>query len=263
MNYESEYRAILKNEFFRIAQINKSFSQRAFAKMIGLSTAHVNAIFRGRKGLSPVAAELISSKLKFSKEKKELFCDLVILCSKKKISKTDSTTRLKRKKNQDCSTLNDDKFEFISNWYHLAILELSLLDNEKISKVSVSQKFKITEEEADKAIKLLIKLQLLKEENNKLVAVENETFTCDDIPSQNIKKAHHQMLCKAINALASQTCEKRDFTSTIVSVDTKNLHLAKKAIRDFSDKFMLDFCSSSEIKNDVFTLNIQFFSLTK
>jgi plasmid maintenance system antidote protein VapI len=67
----------LQEAFERRIAKNSRYSLRAFARSLGISPSRLCEILKGKQGLSVAWAEKIATRLKFEKEKKRQFCDLV------------------------------------------------------------------------------------------------------------------------------------------------------------------------------------------
>lgn len=150
----------------------------------------------------------------------------------------------------------------ISDWHHFAILELTTLKQFKKSNKWIGQQLGISEKVVAAAVQRLIKVGLLEEKNNTLVATTADSFTTSDIPSKSIKEFHEQILNKAKEAQHLQSVEDREITTLTLGVKKSDLPKAKKMIREFKKLITKELCLLVDDKDAVYALGIQFFELT-
>ena len=132
--------------------------------------------------------------------------------------------------------LSLDKYELINNWYHYAILEMTLLKDFSIDPEWISKKLKqqISILEAEGAVKRLLRLGLLKEESNRYFKTNKSLFVGEEIPNKIIQNYHLQMLEKSKSALKNQTVDQREFTATTMTIRCEDKKRIKELIRKFN-----------------------------
>jgi uncharacterized protein (TIGR02147 family) len=256
------YREILKNEFEQRNLKNARYSLRSFARDLGLSPSRLSEVLNGRYGLSRKASEDIADKLSFSKTEKERFCDLVDLSHARSKTKKE-LARLRLKKNiLKYKTMELDAFRVISDWHHLAILELTYLDHFKNDSTLIGKTLGISPSVVESAIDRLKKVGLIKEKAGNLVATEDFSAIGDDKPSLAVKNFHKQIMERALSALFVQSFEERDFSSVVMAISKSKLPQAKDLIRKFKKEFST-LVTDTTSKDSVYCLGIQFFDLAK
>ena len=259
----SDYRAILKEELDGRCQQNPRYSLRAFARDLELAPSRLSEILNRKQGLSRKGATRIAEILGFHGEERDMFCDMVV--SEHARSKTErevAKIRLAKYQNadEDVVQLQLDAFKVISDWYHMAIIDLSRLGEFKTDPRWIARKLRITPIQAELAIDRLLRLGLLERQDDRLVAKDTDLFVEGGVPSESIKKFHRQILQKATDALTLQSIDKRHFFTQFVTIDRNELAAAKKEI----DKFQHRFCSNlerSKTKDSLYCMAIQFFDL--
>ena len=155
-----------------------------------------------------------------------------------------------------------DAFKIISDWHHLAILELTYLDEFKNDVKWISKTLGISPAAVETAIERLKKAGLLKEKSGKLVATEDFSAIGEDKPSHAIKNFHKQIMERALSALFVQSLEERDFSSVMMAIHQSKLPQAKELIRKFKKEFAA-LVTDTDSKDSVYCLGIQFFNLMK
>lgn len=263
MNHNMSYHDLLNQEFERRKQMNSAYSLRAFARDLGLSAPRLSQVLNRKQGLSVEAAQNLLPKLKLSEDEKNWFCDSVgSLHSRSNKERTNFKERVKQHQSKErvYSDLQLEYFKVISDWYHFAILELTYLNDFKYSYKWISEKLGITINEAKVAIKRLLDLELIREENGKLVDAFKFLATGGDVPSLSLKKYHAQLMKKAHEALYEQPLNNREFSSNIISIKKDKVAEFKEKIRKFRKE--IDEDMDTEGKDAVYCLGIQFFELT-
>src|SRR3989344_6735719 len=78
-----QYRNFLKTHLSERRKTNHRYSQRAFAKFLGMSPGQFNMVLQGKKRISQETALKVSSRLSLNEKEKDFFCTLVQLDSAK------------------------------------------------------------------------------------------------------------------------------------------------------------------------------------
>jgi uncharacterized protein (TIGR02147 family) len=217
-------------------------------------------VLSGRYGLSREAAHEIGAKLGWSKEEILVFCDLVDSeHARARKKKEEARTRLESN-SQEYQQLTLDSFQVISDWYHYAILELTLVRDFESDAKWIASRLGISDHIVVAAIDRLKRLELLVEEKGVIRAAEGFTASPSGIPSDALKKFHRQLLEKALASIYLQTVEERDFSHMILAINSKQIKEAKEEIKKFRRGFDAKF-SKAKAKDEVYCLGMTFFRL--
>ncbi len=258
-----DYRQILLDEFEARVNKNSSYSLRAFARDLDISSSRLVDVLGRRYGLSEKAAVLIAGKISLNSQKSELFCALV----NKEHARSKSKREIASKKvhallkSKPFKKLDLAIFDTMSSWYYFAIVELTYLEDFVYNTEWIAKRISIQEPEAIKAIKDMLEIGLLKEVDATIRSTEDYTFVGDDLPSISIKNFHLSLIEKARHALFSDSLDTREFSSLTLGLNSKNIVAAKKKINLFVKEFCDEF-GEVENKDDVYALSLQFFKLT-
>lgn len=253
---------ILREKLAQRCQRNSGYSLRAFARDLEISPQRLSHILNGRHGISPAAAKNLSIKLGMSEAEANFFCALV----EKKHGRSAVVKEEAKKKLNEIKTaykdLSLDHFKIIADWYHFAIMELTLIEGFVSDTRWIAKTLGISLADAKAAIQRLIKLEMLEIDKKGALKLTGDFFASNSsgISSQALKQFHQQLLNKALIASEFQTSAERDFSSTILAVAEKDLPYAKKRLRDFRESFDKEF-SASKKKTKVYCLGIQLFNL--
>lgn len=257
-------REILKQEYANRCQRNSRYSLRAFARDIGIRSSRLSEILNGKVGLSYEKAKQIAIRLNFNKTEMARFLDLAeSQHARSKVKRELAKARLRKYEHPQYRKLEMDAFQLISNWYHLAILELMDLDQFESSEKWIARALGITELEARSAIERLLRFNLATRlPSGRLKTNQQFTASPDGVPSAAIKKFHEQVIQKGLGRLRRDPLEKRDFSSVIMSIDKTKLPVVKQKIKAFRRELNQE-CAKEKQKDAVYCLAIQFFELTE
>ena len=258
---QQDYREILKSKLSDRCQKNPHYSLRAFARDLGVSPQRLSHILNGKHGLSVKGAEEMARNLGMSGEEKKVFCTLVQRKhARSKLIREEAEHKLIEIKTvyQDLSL---DHFRIIADWYHFAIMELTLVNGFKSDYRWIAKSLGIQEIEVKLAVERLLKLEMLeKDKKGNLKLTGNFFADPRGVPSEALRHFHRQLLKKASDALDLQSLEERDVSSTIVAIDSSRIPEAKADLKNFRESFDKKY-SSSENKNKVYCLGMTFFNL--
>ena len=259
-----DYRDILREELAVRSQINPRYSLRAFARDMELAPSRLSEVLSGKQGLSRPVASRIADKLGYSDTERDFFCDLVeSIHARKEQSRSEAMEKIKRAFDEnELLRLKNDTFHLISDWFHLAMLELTTLDGFQSDVKWIAKVLGISENEVELGLERLERFGFISRDNGQIVTVEQRTTTPGGTPSESIKKFHKQILQKAMDSIYLQPIDSRDLSAIVLAVDRSRLGEAKERIKQFRREFCTEL-NSSTVKDGVYCLSIQFFSLTE
>ena len=240
---------ILLGELVKRKARNPIYSLRSFARDLGISPGHVSSLINKRKPVTMKQAIQIMLKLNMSPSEQRDFLDSAF-----------PVMGNLRNEELEHIKLQDDEFAVISEWYHLAILNLASLKNISSTSKSVSLRLNISPLQATEAIQRLERLNYISVNNGLLKRLSKPLRTTIDIPSAAIKKYHKQNLDLAKDKIDSIPVHLREFSSIVMPVNPRKLAIAKKKINDFKEQLCKELESGS--CEEVYILNIQLFPLT-
>lgn len=265
MILENNYRNILKIELAERLSANPAYSLRALAKNIGVSPSLLSDVLNGKKGFSSSRALEVGQALNFDGVKLDYFVTLVQFEETKSAKRKEEILEKlngmdPKRQTQDLSI---DVFRMIYDWYHIAIMELTLTTGFKLTSKSASEKLGISEIEAEVAIQRLLRLELLKKDSKgKLERVDSRLVTTSQVPNSALRNYHAQMLKRASEALTAQTPQEKIIGSETFAFDEKHLNEANAIVEECFTK-LVNLAASKKVKKHVYHLGIQLFRLTK
>ena len=255
---------ILKQVLSERTAMNPSYSLRAFARDLELSPQQLSNVINGKRGLGPDLAKETVVKLGLDPIDQDFFLEsLKAQFSKSKTQRIVSQAKLKSlERTSSAKNLEIDLFKIISNWYHLAIVELiKITPKKKQTETWFSRKLNVPGGEVGLALERLERLELITKTLKGWIVNQDTLIVDKGISAESIKHLHQQILEKSIQALSFQTGEERYGSSSMVPIKVKDLGLAKKMIQDFRMSFAQNI-TDSEQGEEIYALGIQFFRLS-
>jgi uncharacterized protein (TIGR02147 family) len=258
---------VLKEEFEDRASRNSGYSLRAYARDLGLSPAALSLLLNMKKGISEQKAGDIATRLGFTLYEKEEF----LLSVTSQHSRSPGRREETLKKIEQMSTRSNrqkkiavDAFAAVQNWYCLAILELLELDHCSHKPVWFAEKLGLNVVVIKNALENLTRAGLIEFSKGKYRALTEESTTEEDVPSQEIKNFHAQVMKRAEQSLYNDAVNEREFISMTLAFPEKEMQEAQKMIRDFQQAFADRFYTQTKKKrNSVYQLAVQFYRLDK
>jgi len=217
--------------------------------MISVHPGRLTQYFTDARPITPKAGKQIAVKLGLDKDQQDYF---VHLCE----------TDKRRKKIPEPRLLNDDELAMMVEWYHFAVLSLFSTKDFKMDPVWIGERLGIPTEIAQSSLDRLIRIGMVKvDDSGKAELVQGPLTTTSTIPSQFLRLSHQETLRHVVDNIQQVPMEKRDLSSITVAINTDKIDEAKVLIRNFRRK-LADLLSQGK-KNEVYTLNVQLFPLSK
>jgi len=170
----------------------------------------------------------------------------------------------KSKKKYQYQKVELSEFQYISEWYHYAILELTKIKGFKPNLSWIAKKLNITNIEASSAIENLERLNLIKKLKQKWFDNSEKGFATNISPrltSKGAKLMQQEILKKSIKAIDEIPLEDRDHTSLTVAIDKKDLEIAREKIRNLRRELDIMF-EKSKNKDSVYLFSFSMFPAT-
>lgn len=229
------YADIIQAELERRQRANKSFSLRAFARILNISPSTLSEIIRKKHGISRQLAVKFIDKLSYVDEEADFFLSLYDFIHSPDLSIRDESYakiqgfRTKRRHRM----LVDDEFKMISHWYHLAILELVKLNSFKFDYDWIAEKLGTSTLEVMSAISRLKQLGMIKVNKNGLELVTEASSSLVALDSSAVNRFFRQCFERAVDALnygdPYDTCA----GVSLVAIDEDDLEMLRVKMKTF------------------------------
>lgn len=258
---QHKYTQILTEEFNRRKNRNTAYSLRSFARDLKISPTSLSLIFSGKQGLSAKQADNIAKNLSFSKSESEHFIALVNqIHARSKLERESATKKLEKNPHTDLSL---EYFKIISDWQHLAIMQMVDLHNFESDPKWIAKQLNITTSLACESIERLCTLELLNK-NSKGELTKPRGFMATPIGTSNkaIQNFHQQMIQKAEESITNLPTNKRDLGTSTFTMNEDDWNWACDEIRKFRHE-LTNRLTQSKNKNLLVAFSTQFFPLNK
>lgn len=235
---DQDFNSIIKSELNRRMTDNQRYSLRGFARSLKMDPSTLSKILNGQRKLSEKAQLKLLAKLGIT---------------------TDEITDF-------FSSISDEDFEQIPEWYDTAILEQLAVYGFKATKKSLSQIFELNEMQVASALIRLQKLNLIKISKAGVVSDATSGQTSNIKKSSSTTQAKRnlqkQFLEKAIRSIDLDPIEERDMTTITCAIDSDKMAEAKLQIKKFRRE-MAEFLTSGGSSNRTYNLTISMYPLSK
>lgn len=244
-----DYRIWLMDEFSHRKEKNSSYSLRAFARDLGVSSTCLSEVLAKKRDLSKKNVLRISEQMSLSPIETNSLLAQAGLKADRQAEKGELTQ------------LSEDTFKVIADWYYFAIVDLCKTKTRMTDEHQIAKRLGISSIEAKNALARLKRLGLIEEKNGALRATTATLSTTRDIPSSAIRKYHKQNLRLAEKSIELDPVDLREVSSITIPADLNRLPEVKDMIMEFKRKVarFLETNNSTE----VYTLAIQLFPVSR
>lgn len=219
---------LLKKELKKRNKLNSAYSLRAFAAHLKISPSLLSEVINGKKRLSEKNAERLLKILGYGKTIKSI--------------------------QKDEAALED------ISWLHLAILELCQTDAIS-SELELSKRFKISEQEATSAVRILKNYNLIETKNNLIQPIKDRLIFGNNTPSKKIRAFHKKAINASMKYLEETNFEDRDFSFSTLALSKNEANLIKKKIHEMTEEFS-QLSTDSNVKKEIYCISTQFYKTT-
>ncbi|MGE3759418.1 MAG: DUF4423 domain-containing protein, partial [Pseudobdellovibrionaceae bacterium] len=154
-----------------------------------------------------------------------------------------------------------ESFELISEWYHAALVELVETKNFSSSPNKIAKKLGISVEQAEDAVKRLLRLGILLKKDGELLKT-NDFSQVVGAPVEAIQSFHKQHLNHALTAMLNQDPSEREISGVTMALDKEQLPELRELIVEFQNR-LTNICNVAKSKDSVYHLAMQFYRLDK
>lgn len=238
-------RQILLSEFRKARERNRGYSQRAFAKKLGVNSGTLSGLLRGKRKVSPKIVREILLRLGLEEEFRQWLGKIFESASEGDGPEIQRTL------------LDLDRFEIIAAPIHLNALNLLRTSKAEPSVAWLAKKLKKDPEEISRVVDRLERAKLLSVLDGKLVPTREAVRTPDHLPHQAIRAFHLNSLQEAAEKLEAVPVLLRDFSSITIPGDPERIDQVRELIRKFRDQVSLLLGATGG--SEAYKLSVQFY----
>jgi len=250
------------------AKRNPSYSLRAMARDLSISPSFLSLLLNGKRRLSFKQAIEFCKLLKCDEDKSERLLKATALESS---SDSDSRNYLAASLANSADNPQDnfyvlelDRFKFLSEWYHIAILDLTLVEGFKTDNNWIANQLQITTEQVTQAVLRLERLGLLEIKNKKWIKTNVKIAIPTTKSEKAIREFHKQMMDQAkvaIDREGQNEFLEREISGITMAINAARINEAKKRIQKFQRE-LFNYLTEGE-STELYQLNLQFFRLSR
>ena len=252
---------VLRSEYLRRVQRNSLYSLRAFARDLGVSHSHLSRVLHGQKRLSLQQANCVAESLSLQAAEKDSFLLAVAQeWTRPKAVRVDPPNQQARLPLP--LVLDAENFRMISEWHHVAILELLTLEDFPGTASAAAKRLGIPLAQVKTGLAQLKRLGLVEQRGTRWHRPKGSIAVPSQRSDAAIRAFHRSMIEKALVALEndiSGSPESRDVSGTTFAVDLSRIPEAKQRIFRFRQNLMRYLSGGKRTR--LFQLNVQLFSL--
>jgi len=243
---------------------NPRYSLRSFASTLQLSPSFVSKLLNRKRKLTSDTFEKVAMRLQMNPKLVYQFRSHYF--SKLSNFNFEEETQINFNKNKKYQLIEEDQFQFISKWYHFAILELINLSSFKPNSSYIAAQLKITPFQAKEAFARLIRLGYVKisksKNHQRVYLAENYSTIGSAIAKVAGRNQQKEFLDLAINAIEEVPYDQRSQTSMTMAIPIERIEEAKGLINEFR-RNITEILQRPGEPDAVYQLSISFFPLTK
>jgi uncharacterized protein (TIGR02147 family) len=260
---------LLRDQFFEKKQNSPSFSIRAWAKVLGLSShGPLQQILAGKRVLPKKYLPAIKKSLNLNQKQLDYLGILIDFeKSKSEEEKSIYLEKLKklRPKNDDVHILEVENYKYFENPLHSIIRTMMERNdfNGDPKWIKDNLVFKASLTEINEVINRLIELGSVEKKRGKLIKNKKAIQNKADIPSLGVRKFHEKMALLASEQVHTQDVSEREFNSMSFNIKKEKVSEAKLRLREFIKEFISEFQANPDESDLTYQINNQFFRLNK
>lgn len=258
LNMDSAQR-FLTQEYARRRQVNPRYSQRAFARQIGLSPGELSEVLSGKRHLSLRSALRIAKSMGLTATETKHLVHLAQLEKSRELGVAELLEPVRP--THESLQLNQDVFFLVSAWYCFAILNLADCEGFKWDSGWIARRLGITKPEVASALDRMERIGIILNNNGQRKIAKDYFSLLGGVPSEPVKAYHKEMLAKAQQAIEFQSLEERDISGVGFAIDPKHLPSIKKDIQEFQDQIIGKYSKGK--RRQVYQLEVALFRLSQ
>ncbi|MEK7357293.1 MAG: TIGR02147 family protein, partial [Bdellovibrionota bacterium] len=249
----------LTRELDRRVKVNPRYSQRGFARNLGLSPGELSEILRNKRKLGLKAALKIARAMGFNPAETK---HLLHLSQVEKSKDWNIETRLTAEPAPlTASAVDQDVFHLLSEWFYFAVLNLVDTADFRWNSVWIAKRLGLSRTQAKVAMERLLRVGLVKKENGRTRSANDVVLSASGVPSEAVRNYHRQLLKKAIDALDFQPVQERDISGIGFACDPRDIEAIRREISEFQDKLTSKYRKGK--LSEVYHLEVAFFRLSE
>ena len=263
----TDYRQYLQDYYAERKAKNPTFSYEVFARKAGFkSKGFLHHILSGKRNLSKNAMFSIASAMQLDEKAFSFFQTMVTFNQAKNPAEKAFFFKklMEGSPKSAAKQLQEDSYEFYSQWYYNTIRELITLIRFKEDYAFLGSLLNppISASQAKKAVHLLLQLGLVEKTRTGYRPSHKAITTGDEAQALATRDFHGQNMELATQAMDTSDQADRDLSCLIVALPESGFEVLKTEIQAFRKRLMR-MADAMTDPNRVYHINFQFFPTSK
>ena len=263
-----DFRDFLKDYYAFRRERDEDFSQRVFAREVGIaagSSSLIPAILKGDRNLSP------GLRIKFGKalglhERDYRYFDLLVQFNQAKVmtEKNFFFAQLAKFRTSRAQILDATQYRYFSRWYYSAVWNYFGIHQKQRHPgiIAASMVPPLTAQQVDESIRLLLELGLIKKTASGYAVTDKHIYTEKDVQAMAVRQQFTDLMGLAVQVLDTVPPEERQYNSLMFTVSPNGFRALKDRIRSFQEE-VRDIIDHDAKEDRICTLNMQLFPNSK
>jgi uncharacterized protein (TIGR02147 family) len=266
--YEYEnYRFFLRDYFVQQKKLRAIFSHRYFARRAGFSSSSFCAhVIEGKRNLTEKSLKKMLRGLGLTGRAATYIETLVRFNQAKSVEEREQCRQAlhRLRKGTRFYKVNRQQFDYFEEWYYPVIRELAVYCDwgGDFSKLASLVRPSITPEKARKAVEALVRLGLIKENEDGSYAQTSELISVENIPVPLTRKTRRELIYRAVEAMETLPVDLRHISGCTVAMNEKAYRDVVEKLDDLRE-YILETALDCPDVDKVYQFNFQAFPLSR
>jgi uncharacterized protein (TIGR02147 family) len=263
-----DYRSYLADYYQQKKDTTQYFSYRYFAQKIGInSPSFLKTVIDGKRNLTASMAERFSKALELNTKERSYFTNLVSFNQAKTLTEKQRCYDIMRSMSEQLkeSVLEEDQFNFFSNWYIPVIRELVCVKDfkEDYDALGASLEPPIAASRAKASVELLLRLRLIeKTKGGTYKQTSTAVIANESVTSSAVRTFTQTMLDHSKNCLDNVSKENRHISGITMGLSRQTYEIITKEIEAFKERLKIIVNHDTNVDR-VYQINVSLFPLSK
>jgi uncharacterized protein (TIGR02147 family) len=264
----TDYKKFIRDYYLSKKAQKRSFSYQAFASRAGFkSKASLANITCGKASLSKRKISDLANAMGLNIKETDFFDALVHFNLARTVNEREYAfgRMMAHVQKSNPARIKESQYEYYSNWYNSVVMKLVTRDDFKGDFKALAKwvEPRITPGKAKKALKLLLKLGMLRKQGSKYMLTNNVLTTGDEVRSLGLQKYHQKHLALAAESINRHPREIRDITSLTAFISQVCFKNVKKEIQLFRKRLMGIIANDGAKPETVYQIGMQLYPVSK
>jgi len=262
----SDYRLFLR-DYYNEMKERAGLTFREFAARAGINApATLLYVIHGKRSLSARSVMQYIRALGLKKREAEYFRNLVFYNQARTATKRERFLKalMRKRRIKNVFTVESDKYEFYSQWYHSVIRELVNIVDVKDNFLRLGRMVAppISVSKTRRSIELLERLGLISKDENGIYRQTHAVIQTGPVQEHAVLQFQSMMLHRALESFGKLSKRDKMSSSTTFSISQKTFEHFKERIRDMRTELM-DAAAADPNPERVYQLAVTLFPVSR